>query len=288
MGTGISDAPARRRDKHAGTLRGAAEACECDYKRAVLAPRRCDDVGVLGIEPSRDWIALLQEDESLAAAVAPETLAAALPACLATADWFGPGPWQPRDDLGGPGCLGLLVLEGFLVRYVDVVGRPATELLGPGDLLRPWDADRTEPFSSGARWQMLEPCRLALLDERVCAVIGRWPDLVAALVGRALARSREQAITLAVGQIPSMRLRLLVVLWHLAGRWGEPVDDGTLMPVRLTHELLANLTSAQRPSVSHALTALRRRGLVERMADGRLVLRGDPPSALGRLRQSLA
>jgi len=254
----------------------------------MVARGRCDDAGVAAAEPARDWVALLDADASLASALAPETLAAARPACLASVFWLDPGPWQPPRDLGGPGGLGLLVLEGFLVRHVDVVGRPATELLGAGDLLRPWQPDRTAPFSSGARWHVLEPCRVALLDERVCAVIGRWPDLVAALVGRALARSREQAIALAVGQIPSMRLRLLVVLWHVAERWGEPCDGGIRIPVRLTHELLANLTSGQRPSVSHALSALRRRGLVDRTADGRVVLAGDPPSALTQLRQALA
>jgi hypothetical protein len=253
-----------------------------------LARRRCDDGDVLAAEPARDWVALLDADASLASAIAPATLAAALPACLAPVFWLDAGPWPPPRDLGGPGGLGLLVLEGFLVRQVDVVGRPATELLGAGDLLRPWQPDRTAPFSSGARWHVLEPCRVALLDERVCAVIGRWPDLVAALVGRALARSREQAITLAVGQIPSMRLRLLIVLWHIAERWGEPCEGGTCIPVRLTHELLANLTSGQRPSVSHALSALRRRGLVGRTADGRIVLHGEPPSALAQLRAALA
>jgi CRP/FNR family transcriptional regulator, cyclic AMP receptor protein len=243
---------------------------------------------VTAAEPAQEWVALLDADGSLAVAVPPATRTAARPACLAPARWLDPGPWRPPDDLGGPGGLGLLVLDGFLVRHVDVVGRPATELLGAGDLLRPWDPDRTEPFSSGARWQVLEPCRVALLDERVCAVIGRWPDLVAVLVGRALARSREQAITLAVGQIPSMRLRVLVVLWHIARRWGERGDDGaTVVPIRLTHELLANLTSGQRPSVSHALAALRRGGLVDRAADGRLVLHGAPPSALAELRQLL-
>jgi hypothetical protein len=234
-----------------------------------------------------DWVALLDADEALAGAVEPATRAEAGAACVAGVSWLGPGAWQPPDDLGRPGCLGLLVLEGFVVRHVDVVGRPATELLGKGDLLRPWEPDRTAPFFSGVRWQVLEPSLVAVLDERVCAVIGRWPDLVAAIVGRALARSREQAIALAAGQIPSMRLRLLVVLWHIAERWGEPHEDGTVVPVRLTHELLANLATAQRPSVSHALTALRSRGLLDRTPDGRFVLRGDPPSALTRLRQSL-
>jgi hypothetical protein len=242
---------------------------------------------VPAVEPRREWVAILEADASLAAAVAPTTLAAALPACVARVRRIDPGAWQPPADLAGPGGLGLLVLGGFLARHVDVVGRPATELLGPGDLLRPWEPDRTEPFSSAARWQALEPCCLAVLDERVSAVIGRWPDLVAALVGRALARSRGHAVGLAVGQIPSMRLRLLVVLWHIADRFGERRDEGTLIPMRLTHELLANLTSAQRPSVSHALTALRGRGLIGRTPDGRLILHGDSPSTLSQLRDSL-
>jgi DNA-binding transcriptional ArsR family regulator len=243
--------------------------------------------GVRAIGQQQAWVAILDEDPSLAEAIAPETLVQAAPACVARAQWLDPGPWPQPHDNDCRGWLGQLVLDGFLVRYVDVVGRPATELLGPGDLLRPWEPDRTAPFSAGSRWHVLEPCRVALLDERVGAAIGRWPDLVAALVGRAVARSREQAITLAVGQIPSMRLRVLVVLWHIAGRWGEREGDATVMPVRLTHELLANLTSAQRPSVSHALTALRKGGLLDRLPDGRFVLHGKPPSALGQLRDAL-
>jgi CRP/FNR family cyclic AMP-dependent transcriptional regulator len=242
---------------------------------------------VVSLLPAHDWVALLDADPSLAAEISPATRAGAGPACLASVRWLDAGTWQPPAELARPGSLGLLVLDGFLVRHVDVVGRPATELLGPGDLLRPWEPDRTEPFSSGARWHVLEQCQVALLDERVSAVIGRWPDLVAALVGRAVARSREQTITVAVGQIPSMRQRVLVVLWHIAGRWGERRDDATVVPVRLTHELLANLTSAQRPSVSHALRALRDHGLVDRGADGRLVLYGEPPHALAQLRDAL-
>jgi CRP/FNR family transcriptional regulator, cyclic AMP receptor protein len=145
------------------------------------------------------------------------------------------------------------VLDGFAVRDVDVVGRPATELLGRGDRLRPWEPDRATPFRSHVRWLRPEPWRVALLDERLCAAISRWPDLSAALVGRAVARSREHAIALAAGQIPCMRLWVLVILWHIAGQWD-------------------------------ALTALRRAGLVDRAADGRLILIGNPPSALAQLR----
>src|SRR3954469_5692480 len=159
---------------------------------------------VLAAEPARDWVALLDADASLASAIAPATLAAALPACVAPVFGLDPGPWQPPRDLVGPGGLGLLVLEGFLVRQVDVVGRPATELLGAGDLLRPWQPGPAAPVSAGARGQVLEPCRVALLDERVCAVIGRWPDLVAALVGRALTALRRRGL---VARTARRRLR---------------------------------------------------------------------------------
>ena len=57
---------------------------------------------------------------------------------------------------------------------MEVIDRPPAELLGPGDLLHPWERDHTEPFVAGARWDVLEPARLAVLDRRFAAVIGRW------------------------------------------------------------------------------------------------------------------
>jgi CRP-like cAMP-binding protein len=39
------------------------------------------------------------------------------------------------------GGYGLLVLEGLLLRRVGIEGRYGAELLGPGDLLRPWQRD---------------------------------------------------------------------------------------------------------------------------------------------------
>ena len=52
-------------------------------------------------------------------------------------------------------------------------------------------------------------------------IIGRWPDLVAALFGRAIARSRSLLLNLAIGQLVGVDIRLLVLLWHIAERWGD-------------------------------------------------------------------
>ena len=59
------------------------------------------------------------------------------------------------------------------------------------------------------------------------------------------------------------------------------------MPVHLTHQLLASLISAQRPTVTSALANLTERGLISRSADGRVVLHGEPPTEFRHLRSAL-
>jgi CRP/FNR family transcriptional regulator, cyclic AMP receptor protein len=237
---------------------------------------------------SGEWVQILEADPGLAHAVPESTRDDAAIFALALTRWLEPGEWQPARESGdGSGQLGLLVLEGFMVRQVHVVDRPPAELLGPGDLLHPWEPDHTEPFVAGARFDVLEPTRLAVLDRRFAAVISRWPDLVAALVARAIARSRSLLLNLAIGQLVGVDIRLLVMLWHIAERWGHPVSDGCLVPVHLTHQLLASLISAQRPTVTSALAALCDKGLMTRRPDGLIVLHGEPPTEFRHLRSTL-
>jgi hypothetical protein len=137
--------------------------------------------------------------------------------------WLEAGVWQPAADLAWPGGLGRLVLGGFPARHIDVVGRPAAELVGPGDLLRPWERDRTEPFSSPTRWHALEPCYLAVSTCACPRSSAARPTSSRRSPDAQSHESREHAVGLAVGQIPNMRLRLLVVLWHIAhARAGRP------------------------------------------------------------------
>jgi hypothetical protein len=232
---------------------------------------------------------VLHADPALAAAVPEATLDAAGAYAFAPSRWLEAGEWQPSNEPGGTeGWLGLLVLDGYLVRHVQVVGRPPCELLGPGDLLHPWEPDHTEPFPAGSRWEVLERTHLAVLDRRFAAVAGRWPEVVSALFGRAIARSRSLLLNLAIGQLVGIDIRLLVLLWHVSERWGAHVPgEPSVVPVHLTHQLLASLISAQRPTVTSALAGLGERGLVSRRPDGLLVLYGDPPTEFRRLRPSV-
>jgi CRP/FNR family transcriptional regulator, cyclic AMP receptor protein len=240
---------------------------------------------------SGEWVQVLQADPELAKSIPQSTRDDAAVYTFAHALWLEPGEWQPDLDSDGAGHLGLLVLDGFLVRHVRVIDRPPAELLGPGDLLHPWEPDHTEPFPAGARWDVLEPARLAVLDRRFAAVIGRWPDLVAALFGRAIARSRSLLLNLAIGQLVGVDIRLLVLFWHIAERWGEhgedDAGDGRVVPVHLTHQLLASLISAQRPTVTSALAGLTERGLISRNDAGLVVLHGEPPTEFRHLRSAL-
>ena len=192
------------------------------------------------------------------------------------------GSW-PAATHSEQGLMGLLVIDGVLARCIGFGKAAYPELLGRGDLVRPWDA---EPDGHLGRlevsWQVLEPCRVAVLDRRFAGIVGRWPEIVDQLLSRAMSRASALDFAMAIAQLPLLEGRLLAMLWHLADRWGVPADDGMLVPVRLTHSLLAAMVLARRPSVSTALAELDRRGLVSRSGDGWL-LRGAPPTELHRL-----
>ena len=228
------------------------------------------------------WVQVLLADGDLAARLPAATVDAARQFAVAPLLWPEPGPWRPEPPPSEHHAthMGFLVLDGFFVRRVDVVGRPATELLGPGDLLLPWEAERTEPFAARSEWEVLEPACVAVLDHRFAALVTRWPDITAALVARAVARSRALTLPLAIGQLVGTEVRLQAVLWHLASSWGTPDGEETVLPVHLTHDLLARLISAHPSTVTGPLRKLRDRGVLSRRDDGLYVLHGEPPAQL--------
>ena len=223
---------------------------------------------------------VLAEDRRLGVQLAPEELAAATQHLVAAELRVPEGPWEVEHPLGEtPGDLGFLVVDGLLSRDVRVGRHACAELLGPGDVLRPWDADEGSgaPVRHESAWRVLQAARLAVLDARFASLAGRFPPVVAELISRTLRRSRELAVLLAIAGMPRLDARLLAALWHLADRWGHVGPEGTLLPFRLTHETLASLVGAQRPSVTTALRALEERGALRRDAAAGWLLLGDPP-----------
>jgi CRP-like cAMP-binding protein len=185
-----------------------------------------------------------------------------------------------------PGHLGLLVAEGLLTRDVQLGGTVACEIVGRGDILRPADHDgESAPVPFGVHWTVLEPTRLAVLDRRFALTVGHWPETIEVLMRTAVRRTHSLALHLAVCHLRRVDTRVLVVLWHLADRWGRVEPDGVRVPMRLTHQTLGRLVGAQRPSVTTALRQLTEAGRVARSDDGGWLLRGQPPDTLERLRE---
>jgi CRP/FNR family transcriptional regulator, cyclic AMP receptor protein len=220
---------------------------------------------------------VLQEDLDLAEAIAPEHRAHASLECIARTLLVPVGPWRASQAaIEGEG-IGLLVMRGLLIRRVGVDGRFGAELLGAGDLLRPWQGEDDPPvLTLSTGWRVIEPARMAVLDEPFVRRVGRYPHLSGRLVGRALERSRNLAVNMAIVHQPRVDVRLHMVFWQLATRWGRVRSDCVILPLQLTHNVLADLTAARRPTVTTALTELTKRGLVQAVEEGWLLTDGPP------------
>jgi CRP/FNR family transcriptional regulator, cyclic AMP receptor protein len=227
-------------------------------------------------------IRVLESQPDLLQGLDDEQAALARRHVVAVLDTIEQGPWSPAEAYEeSPGAIGLLLIDGVVARDLRIAGRWCSELLGPGDLLRPWDHDEgaAASLASDSAWTVLQQTRVAVLDERFARVACRWPPLMAGLVSRTLRRSRWMAIMLAISNLTRVDERVVAVMWHLADRWGHVTAEGVVLPVPLTHEMIGKLVGAHRPSVTSALGELSRGGIVERHEGGWL-LHGEPPERM--------
>ena len=220
---------------------------------------------------------MLRADPALAEAIPEDRREQAIEECTAAEITLPVGRWHgaplAEPDVG----IGMLLLSGLLIRRVGLGGRYGAELLGAGDVLRPWDKqDESPTLPLSAGWRVLQPTRLAVLDNDFTGCMGAHPELAGALVGRAVGRSRSLAVNIAIVHQARVEVRLHMLLWFLSGRWGRVSPEGVLLPVRLTHAVLAELSAARRPTVTSALSHLARQDLVVPTETGWL-LKGNAP-----------
>jgi CRP/FNR family transcriptional regulator, cyclic AMP receptor protein len=157
---------------------------------------------------------------------------------------------------------GLLIIDGLFAVDTRVAGRTTTELLGAGDLLQPPEDHQDEMVDSETLWHALRATRLALLDAEFAHRMRSWPQVLNALFRRAERRSAELDVLRAISCHPRLEVRLVLLLWHLASRWGRVEPSGLHLELPLTHRLLGQLVAAERPSISHALRRLSEAGIV--------------------------
>jgi CRP-like cAMP-binding protein len=219
-------------------------------------------------EPSALYTYLLDADDELAeefdlrGRVAVRQLATARVLQVGVGDcdlsgWF---------DIASHGP-GLLILDGLIAFETRTGDRVATELLGAGDLLQAPTLATDDLMERSCHWRALRPTRFALLDEDFVDRVRPFPQVVRALLSRACRRTAELDVLRAITSQPRLEVRLVLLLWHLAARWGKVEPSSVRLCLPLTHRLLGQLVAAERPSISHALKRLAQAGLVSGAAD---------------------
>jgi hypothetical protein len=226
---------------------------------------------------------LLELDPELGQLLTPERREAAEHELRVRVSTFPVGEWDgSRLADADPMHLGLLIAEGVLAREVVLGDTVSTELLGPGDILRPWHIEGPpELLPVTIRWNALSTIRLALIDRRAAAALGRYPEIGAVIVDRLSERGHRLGVTQAISQLNRVDRRLLALFWHLAERWGRVARDGIAVPLVLSHRLIGELIGARRPTVSSALAELAREGQLARRDDGTWLLTGEPVAVPG-------
>lgn len=232
-------------------------------------------------------VRLLEADPDLSRAVPAEQAMHARRHSLTRAIAVNRRHWTPAEfsSAANPAWLGLYVLSGLLVRRTRVGSRDAGELLGPGDLFRPWDEDHGyEPLAVETDWLVLSPARLAVLDHHFVARMAPWPAVGAALAGHLSDRVRQQAALQAISHLPRADTRLLFTFWILADRMGTVRPDGVVVRLPVTHSVLATLIGSHRPTVTIALRTLADDGLLRRTSRDEWLMTRAAVEAIAPLR----
>jgi CRP/FNR family cyclic AMP-dependent transcriptional regulator len=222
-------------------------------------------------------VPLLEVDPDLSEELSPTARRLATQTVQARVVTVAAGYWEPPNMPAA--AIGLMVIDGLMVRKVRIGPSSATELIGPTDVLRPGKTEGLIPLLPNvAEWRILERTRLAVLDARIAATIGQWPELTAAICTRFLRRSRSLSYLMAAQHFTRVSDRLLASLWHMASMWGRVTPQGTIVPFRLTHEMLGEIVGARRPTTTQAIIALEQEGLLLRDERRQFVLLGEPPN----------
>lgn len=227
-------------------------------------------------------VSILDIDPELCDGLDADSLSAARMASVA-ATWSLPkGRWRSEPWVFDcRGSLGLLILDGLLARHVTVGGMESVELIGPGDVLRPWIAiDGEISHHVREQWTVSRRTHLAILDRAFALAVSPWPEIAANINDRLAMRVSWMAVSAAIQGLRRIDDRLLAILWSYADRWGRVTPEGVLLELDLTHRVLAGVIGARRPSVTTALKALEATGALTRRADRSWLLHGERPESL--------
>jgi hypothetical protein len=246
------------------------------------------DLPVEELGGARRFAPVLARDPDLGEDLDPDQFELAAAEVVAPVIEYDSDFWDTTPpDFDPRSTVGLLMFSGLLQRGVTVGDYTCAELLGPGDVVQPWlRIGPEQSVVTDVDWNVAAPVTVAVLDRHFVESANPWPQLYAALARRLMQRSHWLSFHLAVCGLRRVEDRLLIVLWHFADRWGTMTPEGVRLDLRLTHELLASVIGARRPSVSGAVKTLVHEDRVRQLPRSRWLLLGRAPSELQALYQA--
>jgi CRP/FNR family cyclic AMP-dependent transcriptional regulator len=179
------------------------------------------------------------------------------------------GRWELPSE---PATLGYLIVDGIVCRETPLVTHRSLELLGAGDVIRPAEEPAWPQLGHGVIVTAITDTEAIALGPAFIRAAAQWPSVLVAIHRRLDAQRARLAMQGLITHLPRAEDRLVMVLWHLASRWGRVTPDGVVVPLRLTHDLLGQLIAARRSTVTLAVRTAERHGRLLRRHDGSWVL----------------
>jgi len=136
---------------------------------------------------------------------------------------------------------------------------------GPGSRSRsgPWRRDSRGAVGAREEWLPRSDgspprpnCSWSGSGERFIYPAARWPSLLAEVFHRLEAQRERLALQTAIEHLPRAEDRVLLVLWHLTDTWGRVTAQRTLLPIRLTHDVVGQLSGLAAPRGARAIHGL--------------------------------
>src|SRR5437667_3454779 len=118
-----------------------------------------------------ELVCLLDADPDLGLLLSDERRAQAQRELVVRTYRLALGAWDVSRLAGASADhLGILILHGVFSRELVLADQVSTELLGAGDLVRPWPSpNRTTLMPVQAIWSVLSSATVAILDRRFAA-----------------------------------------------------------------------------------------------------------------------
>ena len=98
------------------------------------------------------------------------------------------------------------------------------------------------------------------------------PHLSQTILNQVVNRIRQTEALLAIAGLKRVEARLIELLRLLAEEMGEPIDHGTRLSVRFTHQNLANAIGTTRVTVTRLLGDFQRQNLISFDGDRHLII----------------